>query len=148
MAFTTQARIENILRLKRLIDWANDGTGSVDPDVINSAIDTATEDIRAALLKRYGSQVNLWDINSVPEYLKNICDYLSVYYLAIRNNAISPVIELYYETNKEKLDDLVNMMVDLPGISDYSDNDVKTDNSDSVFDDYDKNFNEGELICL
>lgn len=133
--FSSETTISNRVKAARLKLWGDRNRDDIlDPDTLTQGLVFAKAQILASLENRYGSQIEEWDITTVPNLLKQVSDALTIYYIASGTNAVNEVVKDGRTDAMQTLSALANYEMSLPDVSDSGSYDTVTAHIESIFD--------------
>ncbi len=136
--FSTKETLEATARNLNLIQWIDRNyDNQLDTDTLTAAFGYAKGKILQFISNRYGSQVESWTSDTVPMAIGNMSDTLVLFRVATTSNfqSVGNALETIYQDVIVELNAIRDCLIDIPGVSDYSETSTDTAAYDSEFDD-------------
>lgn len=115
---SVQAKV-TALRISRWLD--PDHLGSPDNEALDSARQTAKDDILAYVTPRYGATTTgAWDSETRPDMIGMISDWLTLYHSLSGNNADHPVALRKYTEAIARLEKIAKYELMIPGMEGFT----------------------------
>lgn len=118
MGYSTQTTIEHSCSVEKIRAYSDKNKdGVVDSSALTKAINDAEGIIKGYLYERYGSLLDSAD-STTSKLLTAISDSISIYMLAMTNNAISIPVDIRYKSAINFLEMLKDYKLSIPEFSD------------------------------